>query len=176
MVTARPVGMLVMVASVLAGCGLLPGTASGPGFQGGGSCSMLPGGACQDQFDRAATRHPGATQVDVACTVPVCDRKGGAGTVVVTLANGGKVTEAFTYVGDPAPVPVPACTRMAMDVCRQIASSTAADAPPSKSIRAISITCTASSCTRDRGEADVLVQFADGSEFQSNTGWDGASP
>ena len=173
---SRPVGMLVAVASLLAGCGLLPGTVSGPGFQGGGSCSMLPGGACQDQFDRAAARHPGATMVEVACTVPVCDRKGGAGTVVVTLANGGKVTETFTYVGDPAPVPVPACTGMAIDVCRQVASSTVDGIPPSKSIRAISITCIASSCTPAKGDADVLVQFADGSTFQSSTGWEGAPP
>ena len=173
---SRPVGMLVAVASVVAGCGLLPGTVSGPGFQGGGSCSMLPGGACQDQFDRAAARHPGATMVEVACTVPVCDRKGGAGTVVVTLANGGKVTETFTYVGDPAPVPVPACTGMAIDVCRQVASSTVDGIPPSKSIRAISITCIASSCTPAKGDADVLVQFADGSTFQSSTGWEGAPP
>jgi hypothetical protein len=169
-------GLLLAVAAATTGCGLLPGTVSGPGFLGGSSCSLMPGGACQEQVDRAAARHPDATEMELTCTAPVCDRVGGAGTVVVHLRNGGKVTEAFTYVGDPAPVPVPACTRMAMDVCRQIASSTAADAPPSKSIRAISITCTASSCTRDRGEADVLVQFADGSEFQSNTGWEGASP
>ena len=153
MVTARPVGVLLAVTAVLAGCGLLPGAGFGPGFQGAGSCSMMPGGACQEQFDRAAARHPDATQVDVACTAPVCDRKGGAGTAVVTLANGAKVTEAFTYAGDPVPVPAPACSGMAIDVCRSLAASTVDGIPPSKSIRAISITCAASSCTRDKGDA-----------------------
>jgi hypothetical protein len=137
---------------------------------------MMPGGACQEQVDRAAARHPDAAEMELACTAPVCDRADGAGTVVVTLRNGAKVTEAFTYVGDPAPIPVPECTRVAMDICRRVAASTVDSLPPSKPIRAISITCTASSCTRDKGDADVRVQFADGSEFQSNSGWEGAPP
>lgn len=172
----RSLVMLVAVAAVLAGCGLLQGAVSGPGFQGGGSCGAMPGGACQEQFDRAGARHPGATQVDVTCTVPVCDRKGGAGTVVVTLASGAKVNETFAYTGDPAPVPVPACSGMAIDVCRSLANSTVADLPPSKSIKAISISCTVASCTSDRGEADVRVRFGDGGEFQTNSGWEGAAP
>ena len=137
---------------------------------------MVPGGACQEQFDRAAARHPDATQVDVTCTVAVCDRKGGAGTVVVTLANGARVKETFAYTGDPAPIPAPSCTGMAIDVCRSLAASTVDGIAPSKSIQAISITCTASSCTRDKGEADVRIRFADGSESQSNSGWDGGPP
>jgi hypothetical protein len=83
------VGVLLAVTAVLAGCGLLPGSVSGPGFQGGASCGMMPGGVCQEQIDLAVARHPDAAQVDVA---------------------------------------------------------------------------------------DVRVQFADGSEFQSNTGWGGAAP
>ena len=108
-------------------------------------------GACQEQIDRAAARHPGATNVDVACTVPACDRKGGAGTVVVTLADGTTVKETFAYAGDPAPVPAPACSGIALDVCRGIAATTVDGLPPSKSIEAISIACTAASCTAGPG-------------------------
>jgi hypothetical protein len=166
---------LLAAGAVLGGCGLLPGFVSGPGFQGSGSCVDMPGGACQEQMDRAGARHPGATAVEVACNAPVCDRKGGAGTVAVTLANGATIKENFVYTGDPAPVPVPACSGMAIDVCRSLANSTVADLPPSKSIKAISISCTVASCTSDRGEADVRVRFGDGSEFQTNSGWEGAA-
>jgi hypothetical protein len=168
--------VLVAVAAVLSGCGLVPGTGFGPRFQGSGSCADMPGGACQEQLDLAAGRHPGATQVDVTCTAPVCNRTSGSGTVVVTMANGAKVTEAFTYVGDPAPVPEPDCSGMAIDVCRSLAASTVDGIAPSRSIRAISIACTATSCTRDKGAADVRVMFAVGGDFQTNSGWDGALP
>jgi hypothetical protein len=136
----------------------------------------MPGGACQEQIDRAAARHPGSTNMDVACTAPVCDRKSGAGTVVVTLANGTTVKETFAYTGNPAPIPVPACTGIALDLCRSIATTTVDGLPPSKAIRAISIACTASSCTEAKGETDVRVQFADGSVAESSTGWEGAGP
>jgi hypothetical protein len=96
--------------------------------------------------------------------------------VVVTLANGTTVKEAFTYTGDPAPIPAPACSGMAIDVCRSLVASTVDGLPPSKSIRAISVACTASSCTEDRGEADVRVQFADGTWVESSSGWEGAAP
>ncbi len=170
--TAQRVAALLAVTATLAGCGLLPGSA----FRGAGSCAGVPGGACQEQVDRAASRHPGATQVDVVCTATVCDRTGGAGTIVVTLANGAQVSEAFTYAGDPVPIPAPACSGMGIDVCRSLAASTVDGIPPSRSIRSISVACSAPSCTRDKGDADVRVRFADGGEFQSNTGWDGALP
>ncbi len=173
MAGVRPVGMLLVVA-VLGGCGLGPGSVTAP--EGPGSCANMPEGACQEQIDRAAARPPGVTNVDAACTVRACDRKGGAGTVVVTLANGATVEETFAYTGDPAPIPVPACAGMALDVCRSLATSTVDGLPPTKAIRAISIACTASSCTQDRGEADVRVRFGDGSEFQTNSGWAGATP
>jgi len=168
--------VLLAVTAAATGCGLVPGTVFGPGFQGGSSCSMMPSGACQEQVDRAAARHPDATEMELTCTAPVCDRAGGAVTVVVTLRNGAKVTEAFTYTGDPEPIPAPACTGMPLDVCRRVARSAVDDIAPSRFVRAISIACAAASCTPQRGEADVRVQFADGSEFQSNSGWEGAPP
>ena len=169
----RLAGMLLLVAAVLGACGQSSGSV--PALVGPGRCADMLEGACQEQIDRAVARHPGATNVDVACTAPVCDRKGGAGTVVVTLANGAKVTEPFAYTGDPAPVPVPACTGIALDLCRSIATSTVDGLSPSKAIRAVSIACTTSSCTEDRGEVEVRVQFSDGSEFQGSRGWEPAS-
>jgi hypothetical protein len=164
--------MVLASATVVAGCGLLAGAVPGPGFQGGLVCSEMSGGACQEQLERATARHPGATQVEVTCTDPVCDRKGGAGTVVITLPTGARVREVFTYAGDPNPLPVPACTGLAPDLCRSLATSTVDELPPSKAIRAISIACTASSCTQDRGETQVMVRFADGSDYETSTGWE----
>ena len=169
---ARLVGILLAAVAVLGGCGLWAGSVPAP--VGPGTCANMLEGACQEQIDRAVARHPGATGVDVACTVDACDRKSGAGTAVVTLANGTTVNEAFSYTGDPAPVPVPACTALALDLCRGIADNTVNGLPPSKAIKAISIACTVASCTQDRGEADVRVEFSDGSEFRVSQGWEPA--
>jgi hypothetical protein len=89
----RLAGVLLTAGAVLGGCGMLAGSVPAP--VGPGSCAGVLEGACQEQIDRAAARHPGSTKVEVACTVRVCDQKGGAGTVVVTLANGTTVKEAF---------------------------------------------------------------------------------
>jgi hypothetical protein len=170
---------LLLAATVsLAGCGLLgvPGSVPGAGFQGGGSCSMMPGGACQEQMELAAARHPDAVQLDLACTVAVCNRAGGAGSVVVTLANGVKVTETFAYTGDPAPIPAPSCTGLPADVCRRVAASAVDDLPPSKRVASISIACSKAPCTRDRGDTAVQVTFADGTEFATGMGWEGGPP
>ena len=170
--------LLLAAAIALAGCGLLmaPDGVPGAGFNGGGSCSEMPGGACQEQMDAAAARHPDATQLDLACKAPVCNRAGGAGTVVVTLRNGARVTEAFAYTGDAGPIPLPACTGMPADVCRRVSASTVDALPPSKRIRSITIACTTLPCTRERGETQVDVQFADGTAFTTNSGWEGGLP
>ncbi len=168
----RPVGVLLAAGAVLGGCGLWAGSVPAP--FGPGSCANVLEGACQEQVDRAIARHPGSTNVEVACTVPTCDRTGGAGTVVVTLANRTTVKETFAYAGDPAPIPAPACAGMALDLCRSIADTTVNGLPPSKAIKAISIACTASSCTEDGGEVDLRVQFSDGSEFRVSQGWEPA--
>jgi len=168
----RLVGVLLAASTVLAGCGLWAGLVPAP--VGPGTCANMLEGACQEQVDRALARHPGSTNVEVACTVPTCDRTGGAGTAVITLANGERVKDAFSYAGDPVPVPVPACTAIALDVCRGIADNTVNGLPPSKLIKAISIVCTVASCTQDRGEVDVRVRFSDGSEFQVSQGWEPA--
>jgi hypothetical protein len=168
--------LLLATASVLAGCGLLGGPVPGAGFQGGGSCDQMPGGVCQEQIEKAAARHPDATQIDVSCTVPACNRAGGAGTVVVTLRNGSRVTEPFAYTVDAAPLPAPACTGLPADLCRRLADSTVDGLPPSKAIRSITIVCTAAPCTRERGDTQVDVVFADGSKLSSGSGWEGGPP
>jgi hypothetical protein len=172
----RMLGLLLAATLGLAGCGLLAGSVAGPGFQGGASCSEMPGGVCREQMDLAAARHPDAVQMDLACTAPACTRAGGAGTTVVTLPNGAKLTEAFTYAGDPGPVPIPICTGLPADVCRRVASSTVDELPPAKRILSITIACTAVPCTRDRGETAVDVKLADGTGFQTNSGWEGGPP
>jgi hypothetical protein len=176
-VRARLVGLLVAAAMALGACGLLlPESVSGPGFQGGGSCSELPGGACQEQLELIGRRHPGATNIDLACGLAVCDRKGGAGTAVVTLADGSRVNDTFAYTGDAAPAPVPSCTGIAIDICGSLAATTMDDVPPSRSVRAIAIRCTVASCTPQRGDTEVRVRFADGSEFVTSSGWEGGPP
>lgn len=172
MSAARLAGALLAVAALLCGCGLVPGSLTAP--VGPGSCTSISEGACQEQIDQAAGRHPGLTNVDVVCAAPPCDRRGGAGTVAITLADGSTVKETFAYTGDQAPVPEPACAGMAIDLCRRLAASIVDGLPPSKAIQTISITCTAASCTEDRGEVDVRVRFSDGGVFIVSQGWEPA--
>jgi len=167
--------LLVAAGLVLAGCGLLGGSVS-RGLTSSGCANIQSGGACQEQVDRVAARHPGATSVDLSCAVPVCDRKGGRGTAVVTMANGTTVNDTFVYTGDPAPVPVPSCTGMPLDACRHLAESQADSIPPSKRIVAIAVACTTAPCTSDAGDASVTVTLGDGTKQQGSTSWSGGPP
>ena len=159
---------------------LVPVTLAGCVFGGGmgmsGSCSEVPGGVCSEQMELAGARHPGATEVEVSCGVPVCDRKGGAGTVVVTLRDGSKVTDPFVYAGHAAPVPPPVCVKIAGDLCRSLADEHVDGIPPSKGIVSIKVTCTALPCTDASGVADIESVLSDGITIGSSYGWDGARP
>ena len=167
--------LLAAASLVLSGCGVFLGGTVGQGLTSSG-CENISGGACQEQTEKIAARHPGATEVDIRCTAPVCDRKGGFGTAIVTMGNGARVNDTFSYVGDPAPLPIPSCTGVAPDVCRNLAESQVDSVPTAKRIVAIEVTCTAAACTANKGEADVKVKLADGTSLDSNTTWDGGLP
>ncbi len=173
----RLVAALASAAATLvpAGCGVFFGSNVGQGV-GSVGCADMPGGPCQDQADRLAARHPGARDIEITCTAPVCDRRGGSGTAVITLGNGTTVNDTFSYVGDPAPVPPPSCTGVPPDMCRSLAQGQVDGISPMKRILAIDVRCTAAVCTPDKGEADVTVRLADGSTQQGGSSWDGGTP
>lgn len=170
----RVPGLLVAAAILSAGCMLAPG--SGPGGLSGWDCTNIPGGACQEEAQRLAVAHPGATAISLTCGVPQCIRAGGAGSAVITLGNGAQVTEAWSYTGDPGPLPNPACMGIPIALCRRQATTSAEDQPFSKRIVAIAIRCTAAACTEQAGEAAVTFSFADGSQSSVGTGWNGPQP
>jgi hypothetical protein len=168
--------LVVVAAVVLAGCGDL-GRAAGrivngdsSGLQ-GSSCTGLTGAACTQQADKVASRHPGALQVDLTCAVPKCSRASGAGTAVVTLADGSKVNDTFAYVGDPAPMPSPVCTGLAPDRCADLAQSQFDELPLDARVMRIQVTCTAAACTDAGGEATVKLTMADGSVQEGGASW-----
>ncbi len=160
--------VVAAVAVTLSGCGFL----RGGGLESMG-CTNMPDGACQEQGDRIAARHPGATVIDLTCRVAVCDRAGGSGTAVVTMPDGATVNDTFSYVGDPAPMPAPTCVGLAIDVCRTAATGKFNETAPAKRVVAISITCISATCTDTKGEADTSLVFADGSTSEGAFGWDG---
>ena len=165
------VTLLAAVAIVLAGCGLLGGSSVSSA-----SCENMSGGACDEQVELVSTRHPGATAVDLRCTAPVCDRRGGRGTAVVTMRDGTRVDDAFAYAGDPAPLPVPTCTGLPVDVCRRVAAGEADSIAPSRSIVAMSVVCSSAPCVAAGGEATVTITLGDGSVEQRQSGWEGGQP
>lgn len=170
-----PALLVVASALSLSGCGLLLGQGLG-GSTASSGCTGIRGGACIEQAEAIAARHPGATNVDLTCTAPVCDRRGGSGTAVVTLADGTTVGDAFAYVGDPGPDPVPSCFGLAIDVCRTVAASILDDTPPSRRVVAIEVKCSIARCVADKGETEVTTTLADGTKLESGFGWEGQLP
>jgi hypothetical protein len=167
----RPSIAIAAAAFALGGCAIVGSSADMSA-----SCSDMPGGACSEQIDLAGARHPGATNVDLSCTVPVCDRKGGSGKAVVTLRDGSTVVDAFTYTGDPGPAPRPICLKLGIDACQSLADQQVDQAPPSKRITRIKVTCTTLPCTDAAGEAEVELTFADGSVTSGGSSWAGGLP
>ncbi len=165
--------LLTAAAPLLAGCGLFLGTVTQR--SGSTSCENMAGGACQEQADQISARHRGATQIDLKCSVPTCDRNGGSGTAVVTMPDGTTLNEVFTYVGVQGALPVPICKGLPIDACQNAASGSVDGIVPSKRVVAIEVTCTAPVCLVSKGEADVTISLSDGSKQESGMGWEGAA-
>ena len=169
----RATWLVLGVAFVASGCDAriidsAPGVSS--------SCSgFASGGACQEQVSAVAGRHSGATMVDLECG-GVCDRSGGAGTATVTMADGTVRHDSFGYVGDPAPMPVPSCVGLALDLCRQVATAQFSEVSPSKRVLSMDFRCTLVPCTAAKAETEYLVRYADGTTSEGSIGWEGAAP
>ena len=164
--------LLVAMSVVLTSCGAFFGTVRQS--VGSSSCENMSGGACEEQVERIAARHPGATQVDIMCAVATCDRKGGSGTAVVTMPDGTTVKDVFTYVGAQGAVPAPRCKGLPVDVCTSVADGQVDGVPPSMVVVAIDVTCTATACTAVKGETEVTLTLADGSKREGTVGWEDA--
>jgi hypothetical protein len=168
------VRLALVVASsfVLTGCGAFLGTVTQT--SGASSCENMSGGACDEQVRLVSGRHPGATQVDLTCTVPMCDRRAGSGTAVVTMPDGTTVKDVFSYAGVQGAVPPPRCKGLAFDVCSSAADGQVDGIAPSKVVVAIDVTCISTACTADRGETQVTITLADGSMHEGTVGWENA--
>jgi hypothetical protein len=140
------------------------------------SCSgFASGGACQEQVSAVAARHQGATLVDLECAA-VCDRSGGAGRATVTMGDGSVRRDTFGYVGDPAPMPVPACVGLAVDLCQRVATTQFSEEPPSRRVVSMHFRCAVAPCTDAKAETEYVVTYADGTTNQGSIGWEGAAP
>ena len=170
-----PLGALVVVTAMclaLAGCMSTSMSVTADSS----SCTNLPTGACDEQVELWSQRFPGATLIEVECEVPECSRAGGAGTVVVTLADGTVHRDTFGYTGDPNPPPAPTCQRIAAEACDRVAKSTWADQRPSRKIVALDVSCAVAQCTAASGEVEVTVTLADGSTTVAGYVWEGELP
>ena len=166
---ARVLVLTAAVGVLSTACGF-----SGAGSVQSASCGNMAGGACSEQIDRMQQRHPGAVSVDLECAVPVCDRRSGQGTAVITMPDGSRLNDAFAYVGDPAAIPAPACLAVPLDQCRNLANEEAENMPPSQRIVAIQVSCTApAGCTPARGAASVSVTLGNGTTQGTETSWEG---
>jgi hypothetical protein len=164
--------LLAILVSSLAACSpihLSGGTSSA-------SCGNMPSGACDEQVTLFQQRFPDAASIDLECRVAACTRAAGSGTVVITLSDGTKRNDTFTYAGDLVPMPAPQCVAVAADVCRQVAQAVWEDQPPSKTVIAIKVACAVQPCTEQQGNTAVTIGFADGSATETGWGWEGELP
>src|SRR5690349_1139943 len=136
------------------------------------TCGGVPSGACDEQVQRVTAGVTGVSDVDIECALaPPCTRAKGAGTAVIKLANGQQVTRAWSYVGDPGPLPAPICVGLARDVCTSQMQQQVDAIPPSKHIVGVTVTCTKDPCADASGEAEIKVLLGDGSVQTSGSSW-----
>src|SRR5918993_5369170 len=172
MASSRRLLALILLAGVLAACSIGQ-RAAGPQAT---SCGDIPSGACEEQLEQLGRRHPGAVQIDVECGPAPCTRALGAGTARITQADGKTVTEAFTYAGDPGPMPVPICAGTAPDSCQSIAETVVENLRPAKRVVGIAIRCRVGPCDERKGDAEVTITLADGTNEVTGYAWEGAAP
>ncbi len=165
----RMAALLAVAALALGGCG---GFGGGVTSLAGVDCSGLPSGACDELTQQVQAGVSGQVQsIAFTCRLASCTRAQGAGTALVTLADGSTVTRQWSYTGDPGPAPVPVCIRIPLAECQAAAAQLVDNVPPSKRVIGIKISCTAVSCTAASGEADVLITLGDGSSVSNTYGW-----
>ena len=172
MALVRRLLTLILLAGCLAACSIGQ-RAAGPQSV---NCGNIPTGACDEQVERLGQRHPGAVQIDVECGPAPCTRASGAGRARITRADGTTVTEAWTYAGDPGPMPVPICAGTAPGSCQSIADSVVENLRPSKRVAGIAIRCRVGPCDERKGDAEVTITLADGTNEITGYAWEDAAP
>jgi hypothetical protein len=160
--------VVLAVAIVAAGCAV---TRSG-GWS--SSCENIPVAACDEQMARVTAGLTDVAQVDMKCAGPAaCTRAGGHGLAMIRFANGNEITRAWSYAGDPAPLPEPVCVGVPLEECASTMTSEAEAISPSKRVVKVTVTCTSGSCGPAAGEVKVEIVLGDGSVVETNTGWSG---
>lgn len=159
---------LLVVAGALGGCMLVSTSSSLTTVD----CSGLPGGACNEQVQRITAAHGDRVrEIAFECRLGRgCTRVQGAGTATVTLVDGTILSETWSYVGDPGPLPAPVCAGIALALCQEQAAELADDIPPSRRIVGVTVTCRGV-CTAAEGETDVVFRLGDGSTTTMGYGW-----
>jgi hypothetical protein len=163
----RVLGWLLAVAAITAACGF-----GGPLANASISCGNMPSGACDEQLASLTVGLANVTDVTIDCApAPPCTRAHGAGVAEIRLANGQKINRAWSYTGDPAPLPLPVCNGLALELCQSTASSEVDGISPSTHVAAITVTCTSATCTEANGEVKVRILLGDGSVRETTSGW-----
>jgi hypothetical protein len=136
------------------------------------SCENVPSGACDEQIASLTAGLANVSDVSIRCApAPPCTRARGAGFAEIRLANGQKISRAWSYIGDPAPLPLPACEGLALALCQSTANTEIDAIPPKTHIAGVTVTCTSATCTEADGEAKVRIVLGDGSIHESTSGW-----
>jgi len=140
----------------------------------GGDCGRVYDGGCEQVMGELVRRWPGEAQrIDLQCSIAACDRLRGAGSALVTFADGRTTVVPWSYEGDP--VPAPACDGLGELLCRTVHEAVAEGLPPSSSVRAMTITCV-DECAWTGGETRVDLVLDDGTTRTQGYGWDGGFP
>lgn len=164
--------VIVLVAAWAAtGCSAIP--AARPDTTGCAAFQSM--GVCEKQVDAAIDRHPGAQEIELTCTAPVCDRASGSGTVTVTQRDGSVVTDTFAYQYDGGPMPEPACAGVPGEPCRFAAAFVFDGLDRARRVEAISVSCPSPPCVGPDGAVEVLVRFADGATETQTVGTGGGT-
>ena len=135
------------------------------------SCGDVPQGACEEQARQAAVGLSGITDLEIECAAVPCTRAGGRGVAHITLASGQTVTRAWSYVGDPGPVPAAVCIGLPASTCQTQADGQVDTISPSKHVVSVTVTCTKAPCTDANGEADIKVLLGDGTSDSTSSSW-----
>ena len=164
---------MALVAAGSAACGLTAGGRVGDvQVTGSATCGNVPSNVCDEQMKVAVNAAgPPIESVDVICTGE-CTRAGGAGTTTIRRPDGSQVVRAWTYVGDPGPVPVPVCVGMALDVCQFQVNGDVGSVTVAKHLVGIKATCQGT-CDRSSGTMVIQYTFADGTTESTTTSWQG---
>ena len=182
---ATRIGLLLILASILGGCGSEVPNASPDGAS-AFECVGVPLATCEQILQENRNTGPGAAMIvgaKIRCTSATCSEAQGEVSISIVFADGGRSESSYGWAqagpGGPAPGPAepgipvaPTCLGLDQERCLDAARNAVQNQDDPLLIDSITVQCT-TVCTSTEGTGKTVVILTDGLKVETDWAYEG---